>query len=78
MVNLSFRMDLHEVGGEEDGAVPLEGGEEVPHASPSLGVHTRGWLVQHHHLGWNVDGYPGWQRDIKVEGWTLFGCVDKC
>ena len=59
MVNLSFRMDLHEVGGEEDGAVPLEGGEEVPHASASLGVHTRGRLVQHHDLGWKVNGFLG-------------------
>ena len=47
------------MGGEEDGAVPLEGGEEVPHASASLGVHTRGRLVQHHDLGWKVNGFLG-------------------
>lgn len=36
---------------EEYGPVLLVLNEEVPGCSPGIGIHTRGWLIQHHKLG---------------------------
>ena len=35
---------------EQDGAISLQGREQIPHAAASFRVHSGGWFVQHHHL----------------------------
>lgn len=41
---------VHEVGGQQDGAVALVLLQKVPDGPPGDGVHARGGLVQHQHL----------------------------